>query len=122
MQCFTIIMVVIIMVNFSLGNRIKELRNRYGYSQEQLALRAEITTAYLGMVERGEKNPTVKVIERICLGLGISLSEFFSDSFVPHSELDDLSLQILQQLDGKTTDEKRLILDIVRQALKLQDV
>ena len=34
--------------NFSIGNRIRELRNQKHLSQEQLALSAEITTAYLG--------------------------------------------------------------------------
>ncbi len=31
--------------NFSIGNRVRELRNERNLSQEQLALMAEITTA-----------------------------------------------------------------------------
>ena len=38
--------------NFSIGNRIRELRNQKHLSQEQLALSAEITTAFLGHIER----------------------------------------------------------------------
>lgn len=34
--------------NFSIGNRVRKLRNERNLSQEQLALTAEITTAYLG--------------------------------------------------------------------------
>ena len=52
--------------NFNIGDRIHELRIKSGLSQEKLALRAEITTTYLGLSERNLKNPTVKVIEQIC--------------------------------------------------------
>ena len=34
--------------NFSIGQRVRELRKQNYLSQEQLALAAEITTAYLG--------------------------------------------------------------------------
>lgn len=63
--------------NFSVGQRIRELRKQNYLSQEQLALAAEITTAYLGQIERNEKNPTVAVVEKICGALGIGLAEFF---------------------------------------------
>ena len=59
--------------NFSIGNRIRELRNQKHLSQEQLALSAEITTAYLGQIERNEKNPTVAVVAKLCGALGIEL-------------------------------------------------
>lgn len=63
--------------NFSIGQRIRELRTQNYLSQEQLALAAEITTAYLGQIERNEKNPTVSVVEKICRALEIGLAEFF---------------------------------------------
>lgn len=63
--------------NFNIGQRIHELRINSGLSQEKLALRANITTTYMGLLERNLKNPTVKVIEQICNQLNISLSEFF---------------------------------------------
>lgn len=46
--------------NFNIGKRIHELRINSGLSQEKLALRANITTTYLGLLERNLKNPTVK--------------------------------------------------------------
>lgn len=62
--------------NFSIGNRVRKLRNERNLSQEQLALTAEITTAYLGQIERNEKNPTVAVVGKICMALEIELSDF----------------------------------------------
>ena len=63
--------------NFNTGERVRELRVKYGLSQEQLALHAEITTTYLGLIERNLKNPTIKIIEQICNALNISLADFF---------------------------------------------
>ena len=57
--------------NFNTGARIHELRIQQGLSQEQLALRAEITTTYLGLIERNLKNPTIKIIEQLCNSLNM---------------------------------------------------
>lgn len=108
--------------NFNIGKRIHELRINSGLSQEKLALRENITTTYLGLVERNLKNPTVKVIEQICNQLNISLSEFFSDSVSSVQEEDSLSLQIIAQINDRTREEKQIILQVIKDVMKLCDV
>lgn len=108
--------------NFNIGKRIHELRINSGLSQEKLALRANITTTYLGLLERNLKNPTVKVIEQICNQLNISLSEFFSDSVSSVQEEDSLSLQIVAQINDRTREEKQIILQVIKDVMKLCDV
>ncbi|MEK4346512.1 helix-turn-helix domain-containing protein [Paenibacillus sp. FSL P4-0184] len=49
----------------SIGESIRILRLKNGFSQEQLALSAGVNTSYIGQIERGEKNPTIKIIEQI---------------------------------------------------------
>jgi transcriptional regulator with XRE-family HTH domain len=46
-------------------------------SQEQLAFKAGIHRTYLGGIERGERNPTLKNIVSIAEALDITLSELF---------------------------------------------
>lgn len=104
---------------FSTGDRIRAIRKSKKLSQEQLALTAGITTAYLGQIERSEKNPTVAVIEKICLSLDISLSEFFGSEEIPSDSLDAVSRQILIQLNNRTEKEKKIILQVIKQVLKL---
>ena len=108
--------------NFNIGKRIHELRINSGLSQEKLALRANITTTYLGLLERNLKNPTVKVVEQICNQLNISLSEFFSDSVPSVQEEDSLSLQITAQISDTTREEKQIILQVIKDVMKLCDV
>lgn len=62
-----------------IGKKIKYYRKKLGISQEALAYKADIHPAYVGRLERNEKNPTIETLDRIINALGISYSEFFSD-------------------------------------------
>lgn len=64
-------------INKQLGKRIRYLRNNKKMSIEDLALEAGINPNYLSDLERGERNPTVKVLARIAIALEITLSELF---------------------------------------------
>ena len=108
--------------NFNIGDRIHELRIKSGLSQEKLALRAEITTTYLGLLERNQKNPTVKVIEQLCNQFNISLGEFFSPSQTPEKPVDAVSMQILVQISDRNEAEKLMILQTIKDMMRLCDL
>ena len=122
MQYFILYMVMGNMNNYSIGKRVKELRSKNGLSQEQLALHAEITTAYLGQVEREEKNPTVVTIAKICNALSISLSDFFSDQIAYNADEDAVLRQINFLLKNLSSAEKQEILQIIKHAVKLKEL
>lgn len=107
--------------NYNIGERVRQLRIKCGLSQEQLALQADITPAYLGLVERNQRNPTVRIIEQICNTLNISLMDFFSNQTgedrIDNTDL--LSLQILMQIHDCTEEEKKILLSLIKEALKL---
>lgn len=60
------------------GNRIRELRKNQGLSQEQLAELTGFHRTYIGMIERGERNPALINIEIFAKAFGINLTELFS--------------------------------------------
>ena len=64
-------------VNKQLGYRIRYLREEKGLSIEALALEADINRNYLGDLERGTRNPTVVVLNKIAKALEIDLSTLF---------------------------------------------
>lgn len=119
-QIFIIIIGDFIMNNYSVGKRIRELRIRKRLSQEQIALRAEITTAYLGQIERGEKNPTVKSVEQISNALGISLSELFSNQGDPIANIDGTMENIIFEMQDLSIKERKEMLDIIRNIIKFK--
>jgi len=61
-----------------LGKRVRELRQARDLSQEELAFRVGVHRTYLGGIERGERNPSLKNVAAIARALGITLSGLFS--------------------------------------------
>ena len=59
------------------GERVRRLRQARRLSQEKLADISNIHRTYLGGIERGERNPSLKNIAQIAKALGVTLSELF---------------------------------------------
>ena len=57
------------------GRRVRELRKSKGISQERLAEMAGIDRSYMGNIERGEKNITLKKAYEICDALEIEIQD-----------------------------------------------
>lgn len=64
------------------GARIRYFRLRIGLSQEELAGRCELDRAYVGGIERGERNPSLKNISIIAAALQVPISALFDTSEV----------------------------------------
>ena len=57
------------------GNKVREERLKIGISQEALAEKAGVHRTYIGMIERAEKNITLKNIEKISKALNIKIGK-----------------------------------------------
>ncbi|WP_430427878.1 helix-turn-helix domain-containing protein [Parasphingorhabdus sp.] len=55
-----------------LGKNVKKYREAKGWSQEQFAFEAEIHRTYISDIERGSRNPTIKIVEKLAKCLEIS--------------------------------------------------
>lgn len=62
------------------GPAVRQARRDAGLTQEKLAERAGLHPTYLGMIERGTRNPTLAVAESISAALGIPLWLFLKRS------------------------------------------
>ncbi|MBQ9003482.1 MAG: helix-turn-helix transcriptional regulator [Eggerthellaceae bacterium] len=72
------------MVTKLVGKRIAQLRHRLGLSQVAFAEQIGMARTYFAEVETGKRNASVRNLERITSGLGVTLAEFFdSDIFDP---------------------------------------
>ena len=60
------------------GTAVKFRRDHLGVTQEQLAGVAGIHRTYLSDVERGARNPSLVILEKLALALSISLSDLFA--------------------------------------------
>lgn len=57
------------------GKRIRDVRRSKGISQEVLAEMADIDRSYMGNIERGEKNVTLKKAYDICDALDVDIKD-----------------------------------------------
>ena len=57
------------------GRRVRELRSAQGFSQEGFAAHCGLDRSYVGGIERGERNVSLRNIETIAKGLSITIAE-----------------------------------------------
>lgn len=61
------------------GKRVRQLRVDAGWTQEQLAEAAGITTTYISDLERGTKVPSLTIVLRISRAFRISVADLLAD-------------------------------------------
>jgi len=69
-------------INEEVGFNIRRIREERGLSQEELADLAGLHRAYVGQIERGEKNIGLKNIEKIAKALNVNIKVLLDISSV----------------------------------------
>ena len=64
----------------NVSKRLRDLRERCGYTQNGLAERAGVSQTHLRRVELGQADITVNHLQLLCDALGVSLKEFFEET------------------------------------------
>jgi transcriptional regulator with XRE-family HTH domain len=60
------------------GQRLRELRQKYGVTQQQLSIATGLTEGYISNMERGQKVPSLTTILRLAVALGCRVTELVS--------------------------------------------
>jgi len=58
-------------IRVQLGENLRRLRTEKGLSQEQFAFEAKLHRTYISDIERGARNPTVLVLQKLAEALGV---------------------------------------------------
>lgn len=88
------------------GKRIKELRERAGFTQNKLAEWAGVSQTHLRRVELGQQDITIGQLQLVCDGLGITIAEFFNVG----EETEGIS-DLIAKLTPK---QKQLLMDFLK--------
>lgn len=93
-------------------NRIRQLMERRSWTEYKLAKETGLPLSTITNMFRRQTAPTIPTLETICRGLGITLSQFFTeqDNFV---ELTDEQLSMFQQWSTLTKRQKELISELI---------
>lgn len=74
-------------IDRDIGERVRALRGARGLTLDELAAQSGVSRAMLSRVERGESSPTAQLLNRICGGLGVTLSALLAAAEKPASPL-----------------------------------
>jgi transcriptional regulator with XRE-family HTH domain len=83
------------------GRAVRELRARRDISQEVLGQRSDVHRNYIGAIERGEINPTLRIVLKVVRGLDVGLDELVA---VYLRQLDDPPAAIPRRRRRTRTD------------------
>ncbi len=96
---------------YSIGKNIRKYRTSKGMRQEDLAERTGLTAVYIGMLERGEKLPSLETFINIANALEISsdvlLCEVLNVGYRIRSSV------ISEKLDALQEEDRNKIYDVI---------
>lgn len=98
------------MEGFTLGERIKEERQRMRLTQERFGELTDISSAYIGQIERNERTPSLKILKRIAKELNVSLDYLIAGK----EDAQRLSKHIQYELEDTNDEQKKMIVEIIR--------
>lgn len=102
-----------------LGNRIRLYRKQLHLSQEGLAELCNFHPAYIGQLERGEKNATLESIYKLSRGLGVPMAKLLEDIDIVDSASDNIPLEVYRSLMQLPAAKQREIAGILTKIISL---
>lgn len=99
-----------------LGKRLREARLKKGYTQQALAVQADIGEVYLGEIERGLKMPSMNSFIKIIEALDISADYVLRDELT--SGIAFIFDEITDKLKGLTPQQRKTAADILDAYIK----
>lgn len=99
-----------------IANRIKELRERNGISQRELARIISMNQSQYSKVERGLVDPRISTIEKICKGLEITLFDFFLP-YKSNEKKDSELINKLSMIERLSKEEQESIFNLIEKLL-----
>lgn len=105
------------MDRIALGKRLREERIHCGMTQEQVAESINVSTAYIGLVERGERCVTLEKLVLLAQCFHVTIDFLLQDSILPTETMQDR--QLLSLWNTATTQERNMILSIIQSVVRL---
>lgn len=92
------------------GKRLRLIRKQKGFTQAELAEKAELSDNFIGLIERGEGHPTLPTLDKIAEALGVKLSDFFVSDDDEGKTSEQTLKEIGHLLKGREPKDAHLLL------------
>lgn len=96
----------------ALGKRLRQERHKMHLTQEKLAEKIEVSDAYIGQIERGERSLSLETLVKLANHLGVTVDYLLHDSIEIND--DHFMNQMKQVTLNRSPKEKQMALDILK--------
>lgn len=103
----------------TVGQNIKKYRIEKGIKQEALAEMADLTPNYIGMLERGDKTPSLNTLVNIANALGITSDMLLCD--VLNAGYEIKSSLVLDKINNLPPKEQKRIYAVIETLLEFAE-
>lgn len=100
----------------TIGKNIRKFREIKKLRQEDLAEKTDLTTNYIGMIERGEKIPSLETFINILNSLGVSADMVLSDVLDNGYTVKDSLLN--EKLEKLVAEDRNRIYEVIDTMMK----
>lgn len=94
-------------------NEITRLRIERNWSEYELAKKSGLSQSTISTWYRKEQIPTIQTLDKICKGLGITLSQFFAESDDAIA-LTPEQRDMLDNWSALTSQQKQIVMDLIK--------
>ena len=105
----------------SLGQRIRKYRKQKGYTLEQLAERLDVSTTFIGQIERASGKPSLETLVRIANALDVSADALLFDDLGERSGVSHFLKRVDELTASFTPREKALVLQSIETLKEMKD-
>ena len=102
----------------TIGKNIRKFRLARKLRQEDLAEKTDLTTNYIGMVERGEKIPSLETFIKIVNALGVSSDMVLTDVLETGYTVKNSMLNEKQKLEKLVPEDRNRIYEVIDTLVK----
>ncbi len=94
-----------------LGRRIRDERLKSKLTQAQLAEKVNVTTAYIGQIERGERKFSIETLVNISSTLKVSTDSLLRENF--RENISPLTQELLSLMRERNPKDIKMAIDII---------
>ncbi len=96
---------------YEIGQRIRKYRKAYGYSQEELAEKVEISTTHMSHIETGNTKLSLPVIVLLAEALDVRIDDLLHNN--PDTSYTSTTSEIVEILERCTPQQLRFMKDLI---------
>lgn len=97
----------------AIGRRVRELRQKHGWTQQELAFHAKMAASFISGIEKGVRAASIDSLEKLAAGLRVTLPELVADDALR------LGREVERLLDQVPPRSRAAVLRAVREVVAL---